>query len=343
MIYRQPRIDERRLFDRLASHPLQSWAWGDFRTQTNVQVERLCGFDQSNPVASLQVTFHPIPKLPYTIGYFPKGNMPDEAQLQALKDLGKRKKAIFIKLEPNITTPPHEESALEDLRQFLTNHGCQRGRALFTPYSFVLDLTKSTEELMAGLKSKSRYNLKLAQNHGIQICEDSTPQGFNQYLELLEQTTKRQQFYAHTKNYHTTMWQTMFGANIAHIFKAEYQGQVLAAWVVFLFNNRLYYPYGASSRDHRDKMPSYLLMWEVIQWGKRMGCTSFDMWGALGPEPNPKDPWFGFHRFKSGFGAVLTQSVGSYDLVIDHPLYSLYRIADRWRWRFLRFKSKFSL
>jgi lipid II:glycine glycyltransferase (peptidoglycan interpeptide bridge formation enzyme) len=284
-----------------------------------------------------------VPKLPYTIGYFPKGNLPDEAQLQALKDLGKRKKAIFIKLEPNIATPPHSAESLDEVRQFLTNHGCQRGRALFTPYSFVLDLTKSTDELLAGMKAKSRYNLKLAQSHGIQIVEDSTQHGFDQYLELLEQTTKRQQFYAHTKKYHTTMWQTMFGANIARLFKAEYQGQVLAAWIVFVFNNTLYYPYGASSRNHREKMPSYLLMWEVIQWGKRQGCTSFDMWGALGPQANPKDPWFGFHRFKSGFGAELTQSVGSYDLVIDNPLYSLYRVADRWRWRYLRFKSKLSL
>ncbi len=343
MIYRQPRIDERRLFDTLAGHPLQSWAWGDFRAQTGIEVERLCGFEQSTPSASLQVTFHPLPKLPYTIGYFPKGRMPDEAQLQALQELGKRKKALFIKLEPNISTPPYAQADLEALRQFLIDHGGRKGRALFTPYSFVLDLTKSPEELLAGMKTKSRYNLKLAQSHGITITEDSTPEGFNHYLELLEQTTKRQQFYAHTKQYHTAMWQTMYGANIAHLLKAEYQGQVLAAWVLFVFNHTLYYPYGASSRDHRDKMPSYLLMWEAIKWGQQQGCTTFDMWGALGPEPNPKDPWFGFHRFKAGFGAPLTHSVGSYDLVINHPLYSLYRIADRWRWRYLRLKSRLPL
>ncbi|MDP3941598.1 MAG: peptidoglycan bridge formation glycyltransferase FemA/FemB family protein [bacterium] len=63
------------------------------------------------------------------------------------------------------------------------------------------------------------------------------------------------------------------------------------------------------------------------------------MWGALGPDPDPKDPWYGFHRFKQGFGPELAEFVGSYDLVINPLLYQVYKIADKARWFLLKMKK----
>lgn len=88
MIYRKPRLDEEEAYEKLVLHPLQSKAWGDFRESTGVLVERLIGFDENSMVSQMQVTFHPIPKLPYMVGYYPKGRWPDEVQLGALTELG---------------------------------------------------------------------------------------------------------------------------------------------------------------------------------------------------------------------------------------------------------------
>ena len=71
---------------------------------------------------------------------------------------------------------------------------------------------------------------------------------------------------------------------------------------------------------------------------KRAGCQRFDFWGSLGPEPDIKDPWYGFHRFKEGYGGELVEFVGTWDLVINPLLYSAYKIVDRIRWRILRLK-----
>jgi lipid II:glycine glycyltransferase (peptidoglycan interpeptide bridge formation enzyme) len=101
----------------------------------------------------------------------------------------------------------------------------------------------------------------------------------------------------------------------------------------------LYYPYGASSSQHRDVMSSNLMMWDVIMYGKKMGLKTFDMWGSLGPNPDTKDPWYGFHRFKQGYGPELVEFVGSYDLVINPILYQGYKIADKLRWLFLRLRA----
>jgi lipid II:glycine glycyltransferase (peptidoglycan interpeptide bridge formation enzyme) len=343
MIYREPRLDEKELYETLTRHPLQSWAWGDFRDKTGVVTKRLIGFEGDRAVSQIQLTFHPIPHLPYTIGYFPKGVWPDESQLAALQELGKREKAIFIKLEPDVSTPPKNKADLEGLNHILLGEGCRLGRPLFTKYSFILDLTLTDDAMLAKMKSKTRYNIHVAQKHGVEVVEDNGDEAFDTYLSLLHETTSRQHFFAHTDTYHKNMWQTMRKAGIAHLLKATYQGKVITTWILFKFKDKLYYPYGASSRAHREVMASNLVMWTAIHLGKSWGCTSFDLWGALGPEPDPKDPWIGFHNFKLGYGGDLAEFVGSYDLVINAPLYSLYTQADVWRWRLLKLLSKLPL
>lgn len=340
MIYRIPRDDEKVLYERLAEHPLQSWAWGDFRKSTKVDVNRLIGFDGNESVSQLQVTFHPLPHLPFTVGYFPKGTWPDDLQLAALQDLGEREKAIFIKLEPDVSAPPKTKADISGLKETLLSHHCVEGRPLFTPYSFIIDLRPSEQELLAKMKSKTRYNIHLAEKHGVEVVEDNSDEAFEAYLSLLKETTSRQKFFAHTEDYHKKMWTTMRAAGIARLLKATYQGKVLTTWILFHYKNRLYYPYGASSRENREVMASNLVMWKAILLGKSLGCFSFDLWGALGPDPDPKDPWFGFHNFKKGYGGDLAEFVGSYDLVINPAMYKLYRLADTWRWRLLKLRSR---
>ena len=89
----------------------------------------------------------------------------------------------------------------------------------------------------------------------------------------------------------------------------------------------------------KNVMASNLLMWEAICWGKKNGAKLFDMWGALGPNPDPSDPWFGFHRFKQGYGPVLTEFIGSFDLVIHPYYYRLYNLIHQLREIMLRIKS----
>jgi len=287
------------------SHPLQSPAWGEFRREMGIDVARLNDW---------QITFHKIPYTPWTIGYFPKGPMPNKRMIDELKKLGKEKKAIFIQLEPNVT---HGSVPLKK-----SHH------PLFTKETFVLDLAKSEEELLKAMHPKTRYNIRVAQKHGVVISQDNSQKAFDAYLALSQETTNRQGFYAHNKKYHKTMWNILHKANIAHLFTAAYHGNVLATWIIFVWGDTIYYPYGASSRDHREVMAPYLLLWEIARWAKHRNLKHFDLWGA--------DPSFGFHRFKEGFSPKLVEFVGSFDLIIHPLLYRLYTIADTVRWTILK-------
>lgn len=344
MLIRAVKNEERQLYNSAVNHPLQTWEWGEFRKTTGVAVERLGFYDNGKLVRGLQVSFHPIPLLGKTAGYLPKGFLPDDDQLAALKKVGEQHNALFIKLEPNVAHPATSAAADHAAaRKFLTDHGCQPGRPLFTQYTFQLDLTHSEEELFAKLSNKTRYNVRLAKKKGVEIFENSSQQGLDIYLKILKATTSRQGFYAHNPDYFQKMWDSLKDSGMMHIFNAVYQQTVLVSWIVFTFNGQLYYPYGASVREYREVMASNLMMWEVIRFGQQLGCRSFDMWGSLGPEPDQKDPWYGFHRFKEGYGGILTEFVGSYDLVLQSGIYQFFRTLDDFRWKVLRIKKKLGL
>lgn len=292
------------------SHPLQSVPWGEFRRAMGVDVVRLHNW---------QLSFHKIPCTSWTIGYFPKGPTVTKEMIDTLETLGKEKNAIFIQIEPNVTSgnallPPSHHP-------------------LFTKYTFILDLTKSEDQLLAAMHPKTRYNIRIAQKHGVVIAEDNS--AFETYLKLNQETHQRQKFYAHNEIYHRRMWEAL-SPDIAKLFTATYQHKILAAWIIFVWRDTIYYPYGASSREYSDVMAPTLLLWEIARWAKKKGYKKFDLWGALGPNPDPKDPWFGFHRFKSGFSPELVEFEGSYDLVLKPILYHLYTIADTVRWMYLR-------
>ncbi|MFH2085288.1 MAG: peptidoglycan bridge formation glycyltransferase FemA/FemB family protein [bacterium] len=315
-------METREEWNKQVAHPLQSWEWGEFREKTGVKVVRE---DQ------LQVTIHRITHTPWSVGYCPKARMPDRKMTETLKKIARENNCILIKVEPKVEVSDARFQTLD-----FSKWGLVAGRPLFTKYNFVLDVQPTEEELLANFKQKTRYNIKVAEKKGVTVELDDSNEAFEKYLELTKETTKRQGFYAHSREYHRKMWETLHPAGIAHLLVAKYEGQIITTWVVFKFGDTLYYPYGASTREHREVMANNLVMWEAIRLAKKWKLKYLDMWGALGPEPDPNDPWFGFHTFKSGYGARHVEYIGTWDYVARPMLYQIYRLVENLRWKLLR-------
>ncbi|HEX8932425.1 MAG TPA: peptidoglycan bridge formation glycyltransferase FemA/FemB family protein [Patescibacteria group bacterium] len=331
--------EEKKEFDSVVNHPLQTFEWGEFRKKTGVEVIRRGIFEGNKLISGFQLTIHKVPQTPFTIGYLPKGESPTSEILDELYQIGKQENCIFIQLEPNIVKPQTQYQILS------TKYTIQNSaHPLFTKYTFILDLTKSEDELLKAMHPKARYNIKVAQKHNVIVKEDNSDEAFAAYLKLTHETTQRQGFFAHTENYHKQQWAALphkLNKNqlSSHLLTAKYNGKVLTTWILFIFNDTLYYPYGASSSEHREVMSSNLVMWEAIKFGKKLGLKKFDMWGALGSDPDKHDPWYGFHSFKQKYGPELIEFVGSYDLIINPFIYQIYKIADKLRWIMLKLKK----
>ena len=330
-------------FDKVVSHPIQSWAWGDFKESMGAVPERIGFFENGKLVGGLQIIFSKLSKTKYTVGYSAKGIIPDNAKLEIIKETAKKHNAIFIKIEPDVYEPVSNENKITksfiETEKYILSNGGVRGKPLFTKYDFHLDINKDCDELLASFHSKTRYNIRLAEKKGVKIIDNTTEKGMEDYIRLMEETTKRQGFFNHNAKYFQNLFK-IFPKNSLKILEAVYNEEVLTAWILFNFNGKLYYPYGASGNNHRELMPNNLIMWEAIKYGKNLNCSVFDLWGCLGPNPNTADSWYGFHKFKSGYNPQLVEYIGTFDFVYKPFMYKLFNIADKIRWIILKNKHR---
>lgn len=310
-------------YNKLVTHIMQSWHWGELRKNLGTPVLRYGLYHQGKLAKAFQLTLHKIPFTSFFVGYLPKGPFPDQELAEALREISKKYHCAFIKVEPNI-----QKSEVD--KNFKVSP-----KPLFTKYNFVLDLTKSEETILKNMHPKFRYNIKVAQKHGVVVEERNDDEALEIYLKLYFDTTKRQNYYGHNENYHRQVWQTLKKAGLARLLIAFYTPPdqkiriPLNAWMLFTFKDTLYYPYGGSAGEYKNVMAPNLTAWETIKLGKKLGLKKFDLWGALGPDAKADDPWQGFHSFKSKLGAELVEYIGTYDLVFNWPVYQLFTAIDK--------------
>ncbi|HBC45274.1 TPA: hypothetical protein DCZ81_03850 [Candidatus Collierbacteria bacterium] len=283
-------------------HPVQSKEWGEFRAKAGNKISW---------VKDLLVVWSRIPQTPWYFGTLLKSRLPRKEDIERLRDEAIKVGGVGIRIEPDVL-----KGKMPD--------GLVRGRRFFTPKTFWLDLTKSEEQLLAAMHPKARYNIRLAEKKGVEVTED--PGAFEKFLKLMKETEVRQGFYAHDENYFRKMWETLRD-KIAHLFVAKYQGEILTAWIIFKYDDKIYYPYGASSDQHRELQAPSLMLWKTALWGKARGNKIYDLWGV--------EEGKGFTDFKAKFGPKTVEFVGTYDLIINPLLYWVFRLGEWIRWLIL--------
>jgi peptidoglycan pentaglycine glycine transferase (the first glycine) len=328
-------------------HVLQTWEWGAFKERHGWQAERWLWTASGVPKAAALMLHRSVPGLPGPVMYVPKGPLLDygDAALLArvlsdLEELGRGRRALFLKLDPDLQIDtPQGEAAVALMRQRGWRFSREQVQFVNT---LMLDLSPSLDELLRGMKSKWRYNVRLAARRGV-VVRPGGVEDLSLLYDMYRETSLRDRFVIRPEAYYQDAWGAFISARLAQPLIAEVEGQPVAMLILFQFGKRAWYMYGASRSVHRERMPNHLLQWEAIRWAKERGCTAYDLWGAP-RKLDPSDPMWGVHRFKQGFGAHLVRFVGAYDYPVSRPGYWLYAVAAprvlalmRWRhWRMQR-------
>jgi len=322
---------------------LQSWQWGELKGAFGWEPARLLWTNRAGlPVACAQILFRR-PSLPIigrtaSIVYCPRGPLmnwsDEELRIQVLHDLiddARKRRAIFLKIDPDVITgrkddadavltdDPEGLDVIKSLRQQGFRHSASQIQFANT---MVLDLDQPQDDLLAAMKQKTRYNIRLAGRKGVSVRlgqQDDLDLLYQMYAE----TSLRDGFVIRKPAYYQLAWGRFMEAGLAQPFIAEVDGEPVAAIVIFTFGTRAVYMYGMSTEAHRNKMPNHLLQWEAIQWAKQSGCSLYDFWGAP-DEISPEDRMWGVYRFKLGFGARFIRTVGAWDIVLRPLLDTLY-------------------
>ncbi len=233
------------------------------------------------------------------------------------------KKAWFIRLEP-----------LAECREHLAKFGNVRVTDSIQPKQTIfLDLSAPEEELLAGMKSKHRYNIRVAERHGVQveIVHADAAEHFGRFWKLLTETAGRHTFRTHDENHYKNMIELLAPEGMAHLAFATLNGQDLATLLLITYNGTATYLHGGSTQAHKEVMAPHLLHWQVITWAKSADNRLYDFWGTNAVkqedgtwEPRANHPSTGTTRFKLGFGGQVIQYPGAFDLVLRPIPYTLY-------------------
>ncbi|MFH1188096.1 MAG: peptidoglycan bridge formation glycyltransferase FemA/FemB family protein, partial [bacterium] len=203
--------------------------------------------------------------------------------------------------------------------------------ASFQPrVEWVIDLTKSEDDLLKDMHQKARYNIKLAQKKGveIEIAKDNFKKYFESFYSLLGETAKRGGFSLHPKSYYEKMLDICEKDKNAFFVIARYGGKDLIINFVIHYGNMATYVFGGSNEEYRNLMPAYLVQWNSILESKRVGCKLYSF-GNVNTEKYANTEWEGFSVFKKKFGGKTYEHSEFYDLVNQPFWYWMYNFRKR--------------
>jgi lipid II:glycine glycyltransferase (peptidoglycan interpeptide bridge formation enzyme) len=227
-------------------------------------------------------------------------------------------------------TPP--EARLQELRMnFGTASWNLRKAALDLTFAdrVIINLSRSKDEILSGMKPKTRYNIRLAQKKGVKV-HHASPLDLPAFYDLYRQTSERNRFqlceYRHFSALFSALSSDQGSCEIVFLF-ATHHGDLLAGAIIVLSGKTATYLFGASSNEKRNLMGPHVLHWAAMGIARNKGCLRYDM-GAVSPGKDPDHPYFGLYRFKTGFGGKIVHQSGSWDYPLDVDRYELFRNSE---------------
>ncbi|MEW5941194.1 MAG: peptidoglycan bridge formation glycyltransferase FemA/FemB family protein, partial [Chloroflexota bacterium] len=245
----------------LQSHPhahvLQTGEWGELKSAFGWDAVRIVSGD-----AGIQILFRKLP-LGFTVAYAPKPAFSHQSSVisdqfwMEVDSVCKKHRAIFLKIEPDLWEDQKPETW--NLKLETSPHNIQ------PPRTILVDIAGPEETILARMKQKCRYNIRLAEKKGVTVrAWDDLPA----FHAMMTVTGGRDGFGVHSLEYYRRAYELFHPTGMAELLVAEYEGKPLAALMVFARGNRAWYIYGASTDEERNRMPAYLLQWEAMRWAR---------------------------------------------------------------------------
>jgi len=337
MIIEEDRRDEWNEFVACCPHGtvLQSWEWGELKQHTGWQPLPLAVTEDGRIVAACLILKRRLPLIGGCLLYAPRGPVLDFADRTAwvnllgeIRELAEIHKAMALKVDPAISVECSEVAPILSASGFQRVSGEGDFGGVQPRFVMKVDISGELEEVMANFKSKTRYNIRLAERRGVTV-RSGRREDISDFYQILETTAQRDGFAVRDISYYYDIWDLIISRDLGKMFLAYIRDELIAGAIAFSLGQQAWYVYGASSSRHRNLMPNYLLQWRMMQWAKQRGCTVYDMRGvAREVEGEAQGELAGLNRFKRGFAAQYVEYIGEWDLVFRPGMYRLFNIAQ---------------
>ena len=311
----------------------QSLEWAKVKSNWKNEVV-LAENKDGNIIGSISILIRKIPIFGY-IMYSSRGpicDVHDKSVLLQLtegaKEIAKKYNAIVFSIEPDIKSNDKEFREIITQIGYKIKDNAKNFREEIQPrYVFRLDLKGKTEEdVLKECHQKTRYNIKLATKKGVTIKE-GTREDLKDFHNIMVTTGQRDGFVIRSLSYFEKMYDELAPVHMK-VLMAYYEDKPIAGIIPIMYGNKTWYLYGASSNEHRNLMPNYLLQWTMIKQAIQNGCEMYDFRGVSGVV-DENHPQYGLYRFKKGFGAEFTEFIGEVYIDFKPFTYKMYKFSEK--------------
>ncbi len=175
--------------------------------------------------------------------------------------------------------------------------------------SILMDLSKTEDELKAGLNKRWRYSLRNAEKRDLTIRMSNSNEAFKQFLNIYKEMHARKNFkeYVDVESFGKINDELPDNLKL-NIFLCENENKVISGIVVPTIGNTAIYLLGATKEIALRMKSSFKVQWEIIKWLKVNGYKYYDL-GGIDKVENP-----GVYNFKSRMGGKEITYIGGYQI-----------------------------
>jgi lipid II:glycine glycyltransferase (peptidoglycan interpeptide bridge formation enzyme) len=296
----------------------QSSLWAQVKVQQGYEPLRLTVSRQGRIVAGAQLLMRPMKGLG-TLGYVSRGPVlaQDDPFMMRETIAALTAAAAQAGVRALIVQPHGHGQGPADL---LAAGGFRPTERTVAPvHTLLLDLQPDIDAIMAQLKSRTRYNVRVSGRKDI-VIRHGGEEDLENYSRLATLTGQRQGFSIPSYAYYRRLWQILAPAGQAKLFLAEYQGELIAAQLAIAFGDTVVNRMTVWGGREGKRKPNEGLMWAAIQWAKEQGYSCYDF-GGLSPKGAeayesradlPEELKGTVTSFKLGFGGQIVTTPGAY-------------------------------
>jgi len=192
-----------------------------------------------------------------------------------------------------------------DKVSYIEIRGAIQSESNFIRYDYykchTLELASNPGDVMKKLEKKSiQYGIRKAQKSGIEIREDNTPVGMEEFYRLNRITRKKHGVPSQPLKFFKNLYDQMIVSGHSFILLAFDESRCVAAGYFTRMKDTIYYKYNASDNEYlasTKKTPNHLLTWTAIEKASQAGYKFFDF-GRTSPDNT------GLMRYKEMWGAT---------------------------------------
>ena len=233
--------------------------------------------------------------------------------LNKIKAVAKEEKCVFVRIRPQLMMNSENIKHLEE-------SGLKKSPMhLAAEHTVMINLEKTEEELLAGMRRQTRYEVRRADKLGIKVSKSNSEEVFREFHSIQVETAKRQGFIPPNLDV-LLAEREAFGDNITIYTARTSEGEAIAYGLVIVDKIEGDY-YEAASTELNRKLPgAYAIIWQAMRDLKKEGCKRFNLWG-IAPPGQPNHRYAGVTTFKTGFGGEVVEYVAAHDLIISKIKY----------------------